>query len=305
METVFTKMTENQAKLEADIYPTTNPGYTTKISYIDEITTEKNTLRDKYTSFASDVQKIQSPKYTFEICFLAIFILLSIVGIIGYWSRREWIPWAMSFLLLCFTVPVLYVIGLETTYAFLSIDFCQTIGNSITSGITPTDTKGLGTYFSCPSKETARSINTAIYELSTSFNVIADELNQTLVAKGDTLGNGKRNNTRFEELKANYTDNATIISGLNNLVLTNNILAGLLYMSSCATADNTINYIEEQFCYPLVDYMQYNILFNFIGVIGLLVLGIGLNKLIMIMRKNATTALRGNKKLNNEDDDDL
>ena len=97
METVFTKMTENQAKLGADIYPTTNPGYTTKISYIDEITTEKNTLRDKYTSFASDVQKIQSPKYTFEICFLAIFILLSIVGIIGYWSRREWIPWAMSY----------------------------------------------------------------------------------------------------------------------------------------------------------------------------------------------------------------
>ena len=51
METVFTKMTENQAKLGADIYPTTNPGYTTKISYIDEITTEKNTLRDKYTSY--------------------------------------------------------------------------------------------------------------------------------------------------------------------------------------------------------------------------------------------------------------
>ena len=37
METVFTKMTENQAKLGADIYPTTNPGYTTKISYIDEV----------------------------------------------------------------------------------------------------------------------------------------------------------------------------------------------------------------------------------------------------------------------------
>ena len=51
--------------------------------------------------------------------------------------------------------------------------------------------------------------------------------------------------------------------------------------------------------------MKYNILFNFIGVIGLLVLGIGLNKLIMIMRKNAITALRGNKKLNDEDDDDL
>ena len=29
------------------------------------------------------------------------------------------------------------------------------------------------------------------------------------------------------------------------MVLTNNILAGLLYMSSCATTDNMINYIER------------------------------------------------------------
>ena len=52
--------------------------------------------------------------------------------------------------------------------------------------------------------------------------------------------------------------------------------------------------------------MAYNILYYFIGVIGLIMLGVGLNKLITVMRRNAAHALRGNKKFNDElEDDDM
>ena len=109
----------------------------------------------------------------------------------------------------------------------------------------------------------------------------------------------------LEEMKTNCTGNVKLTNGLNNMIDTNNILAGLLHMSACATADNSINYIEENFCHPLFHHMAYNILYYFIGVIGLIMLGVGLNKLITVMRRNAAHALRGNKKFNDELEDDM
>ena len=306
LESEYNKMIANQEKINSAPYPTTDKGFVSKISHIEEITAEKEHLKTKYENFTKDVHKLQSPKFSFEIAFYVLLYILTAAGVVGYWSRREWIPWIASFLILCFTIPILFVIGLEASYALLSIDFCQTIGNSINSGTIPADSKGLGTYFSCPLKEARRGINTAIYEFSTSFNYLADEINKTLQANGTTLGIYKRNNSNFEEMKTNCTDNVKVTNGLNNMIDTNNILAGLLHMSACATADNSINYIEENFCHPLFHHMAYNILYYFIGVIGLIMLGVGLNKLITVMRRNAAHALRGNKKFNDElEDDDM
>ena len=153
LESEYNKMIANQEKINSAPYPTTDKGFVSKISHIEEITAEKEHLKTKYENFTKDVHELQSPKFSFEIAFYVLLYILTAAGVVGYWSRREWIPWIASFLILCFTIPVLFVIGLEASYALLSIDFCQTIGNSINSGTIPADSKGLGTYFSCPLKE--------------------------------------------------------------------------------------------------------------------------------------------------------
>ena len=121
-------------------------------------------LQSKLDNFELDLKSIQDNKYNYQITSIVLFIVISAIGISGYWIRREYIPLVSSILLLFFAAPMLAISGIETTYTFLSIDFCSTIGNSIISGITPSEDTGLGSYISCPSKETMRTLSTAIYQ---------------------------------------------------------------------------------------------------------------------------------------------
>ena len=111
--------------------------------------------------------------------------------------------------------------GLETTYTFLSIDFCSTVGNSIISGIIPSENKGLGTYLSCPSKETMRTISTAIYQYIVSFDYLYNETDylingSSLMYEKYVLGTDKRDNKHFQELYNNISKlNITPTSYIN------------------------------------------------------------------------------------------
>ena len=96
-------------------------------------------LGEKFQNFYDDLYGIQKHKFRFQVESLVLFIIISLVGIAGYWIRREYIPWGASMLLLLLAAPVSAMCGLETTYTFLSSDFCSSIGNSIISGIIPTD----------------------------------------------------------------------------------------------------------------------------------------------------------------------
>ena len=227
-------------------------------------------------------------------------------GIASYWLHREWIPWLISLGLFIVTIPLLIVIGKQSAYTFLTTDFCQTIGNSIKSGIIPSESNGLGTYMTCPSKDARRSMNTAIYELSSSFNAIADDINTTLQNANKTgLGIYKRDNGYFQSLIDNpVIDNDTVTAGLGCLVKTNELLAELLYMSKCTPAEKNINYIEEAMCHKIFKHFGYFVLYDFIGVIGLIILGVGFNKLILILRKLQKTSVRGNKQFKDEFEDD-
>ena len=99
----------------------------------------------------------------------------------------------------------------------------------------------------------------------------------------------------------NYT---TIRSGLDCLITTNELLAELLYMSKCTPAEKNINYIEEAMCHQIFKHFGYFVLYYFIGVIGLIILGVGFNKLILVLRKLQKTSVRGNKQFKDEFGDD-
>ena len=307
------------------------PYYNIDLSIYGEDIIDKdfNLLQNKLDNFEKDLNNIQVHKYNYQITSLVLFILISSLGISGYWIRRDYIPLISSILLLLFAAPILAIAGLETVYTFLSIDFCSTIGNSIISGITPSENTGLGSYLSCPSKETQRTLSTAIYQYIVNFDILYEQTKYNLSHNEYfgilNLGNDKRNNDYFRELRiktslVEITTNNTlektrneqlrksIIDALNIFININYILAGLLSMTSCLTAKNSINYIEENYCYGNHEYMLRNILFSAFSGLGFIITAAGINKLIIVMKNRYSRALRGKKEFNNdiitEDDED-
>lgn len=293
---------------------------------LDLITSAKDNLNKKYENFNKDLYKIQKHKFRFQVSALILFIVISLVGVSGYWLRRDFIPWIASMLMLLLASPVFVMAGLETTYTFLSIDFCSSIGNSIISGIIPFEDKGLGRYLSCPPKETLRSISTGVYEYIANFDYLWNET-QTIIINNkwfkvneSQLGSDKRNNSNFEELykkisnidlPVNYTEQdkknkELFMRNLESFRVMNYIIAGLLSMTSCYTSRNSINFIEEKYCYQNHEYMFRNVIFDMISALGFIIMSIGLNKLIVTMRHRYAKALRGKKEFNDDviNDDD-
>ena len=285
---------------------------------LDLINSAKADLAKKYDNFERDLYSIQKHKFRFQISTLILFIIISVVGVAGYWIRRDYIPLIASMLLLLFAAPVFVMAGLETTYTFLSIDFCSSIGNSIISGIVPSEDKGLGTYLSCPPKETLRSISTAVYEYIANFDYLWNET-KTIINNNDwlknniTLGEDKRNNTCFERLYSKvknitptgnntdrYRNKEIVMRNFECFKVMNLVIAGLLSMTSCYTSRNSINYIEEQYCYENHGYMFRNVIFDMISALGFIIMSIGLNKLIVTMRRKYAKALRGKKEFNDD-----
>lgn len=284
-------------------------------------------LVQKLEDFDKDLYSIQKHKFRFQVFSLILFLLISLLGAAGYFVRREWIPWIASILLLLLAAPVFVMAGLETTYTFLSIDFCSSIGNSIISGLIPSEDKGIGTYFSCPTKETMRTISTAIYQYIVNFDLLFNETdfwiqNKTFLSEIE-LGQDKRNNDYFVQLLKQVKDTPlptdiyvkedndetvknTIIKNLGSFGIWNVVLAGLLSMTSCFTAKSSINFIEEQYCYKNHAYMFRNVVFDVLAAVGFIIMSVGLNKLIITMRSHYAKSLRGKKEFNTDilDDDD-
>ena len=328
LEKIFDETKSNQQILAKILEKNTNVN--TSIYGLSTIEADTKNLLDKYQKFYNDLYLIEKHKYRFQIASAALFVLLTIFGISGYWIRREYIPWTASFLLLLLAAPVFVVVGLDTTYTFLSIDFCASIGNSIISGITPSENAGIGSYLSCPSKQTLRTTSTAIYQYIINFDYLYNETdflinNSTLMKEKYSLGNDKRNNTHFEEIYISLSNDSyienddekreeyekkkeSVLKYLSSLKVFNYILAGLLSMTSCYTAKNSINYIEEQYCALNHGYMFKNVIFDALSGLGFILISVGLNKLIITMRSHYSKSLRGKKEFNtdiiDEDDDD-
>ena len=170
MKNIYQEAIENKKKLDELLKNEEN--IDKDIYGLDLLEKAHEALEKKYKNFDKDLYLIQKHKFRFQVASLILFIIISVTGVLGYWLRRDYIPWIAFILLLLLAAPVFIMAGLETTYTFLSIDFCSSIGNSVISGIIPSDNKGLGTYLSCPPKEIQRSISTSIYQYISNFDII-------------------------------------------------------------------------------------------------------------------------------------
>ena len=311
MKKIYQETLDNKEKLDELLESEEN--IDKNIYGLDLMKKSHEDLEKKYKNFDKDLYRIQKHKFRFQVTSLILFIIISVVGVSGYWLRRDYIPWIAFILLLLLAAPVFVMAGLETTYTFLSIDFCSSIGNSIISGIIPSDNKGLGTYLSCPPKETQRSISTAIYQYISNFDYLFNQTNFIISNSNWTninLGEDKRNNKLFIDLIKNVSetdviddkkeDKKIVLRNLKCFEIINYIIAGLLSMTSCFTTRNSINFIEEKYCYKNHAYMFRNVIFDMISAIGFIIMSAGLNKLIVTMKNHYARALRGKKEFNTD-----
>ena len=329
MESIYKETFKNKDAIVEIFKGDTDPNVNVSLYGESLIKESHKILIEKMENFNKDLYKIQKHKFRFQVASLILFLIISLVGIARYRVRREYIPWIASLLLLILAAPVFGMAGLETTYTFLSIDFCSSIGNSIISGIIPSENKGIGTYLSCPSKETMRTISTAIYQYVVTYDYLFNKTDyyakeRTWLRIEEGLGEDKRNNTYFKQLydivsgidKIDIDENdkkgdedqilELVKRNLKSFGVMNVLMAGLLSMTSCYTAKNSINYIEEKYCYKNHAYMFRNVIFDTIAAIGFIVISVGLNKLIITMRSHFAKSLRGKKEFNTDiiDDDD-
>lgn len=296
MQTVYDNMTYNQGNL-------TNSPYTqipiqTLISNIDQITDNHYLQKEKLSNFTSQIRDIQNHKFNYEISYMFFVYILGIMGIGSYFLRKIMVTWAIFFSLIVLSIPATIILGLNCTYVILSTDFCQNIGKAIIHHRAPIDSAALGVYISCPSIETMKYLRISMYEFSISFNNIYNDVNAQLKLKGDSLPEQKRDNRAFEVLMEKYKSDNVISTGINSLILTNNILASILSQISCQTAYSSINYIEEHFCNGAIDYLFSATMIQIASIVGAVILAIGINKLIVVIDYKNSISLRGNKKYN-------
>jgi hypothetical protein len=253
---------------------------------MDSIKNETFAYADKAQAFSDEAFNAESSRYSYELACIVLIPLLTIGVIVSYKFKKAYIVLAISLILFALMIPACVILGLNTSYFLLSIDICKDINKYISSDVSPYAEKGIGVYISCPSKTTQVKINTAKYELSNSFNKIINEVNNTIINKyeDETIGIYRRNNTHFKHLaETKYINDTNLYKGLYAVYYTNDVLQGLSALSECQAANNVINFSEEKFCYSNIAMQFNNLIYYFIGTVGLLILAIGSNKLIVLL----------------------
>jgi hypothetical protein len=276
---------EDQIKLNNLSYKTNITDYITNIYNYDNIKNESLNYANMTKNFVTIFGDAENSRHQYQIASIILIPLLTIIALLGYGIKRSWIILIMSILLFALIIPACVILGLNTSYFILSIDFCKDINKYIQTGVNPYAERGIGVYISCPTKNTQVMISTAMYELGNSFNKVIKELNQTMNSTyKSNLGVYKRNNTHFKQLAdVTFSNDTNIQKGLYSLYYTNNILTELNNLSRCKLAQDSINYIEQNFCYMNITLQFSNLIFYLIGIFGLFLVSVGTNKLIVML----------------------
>lgn len=271
--------------------------YTTKIYKFGLIQNETLISSNVIQSFAQYSYDTEFTRFAYQVAGIVVTPVLTVISLIFYKFKKSPLLLLTSIILFALIIPALIVLGINLTLFLLSIDVCKDVNIYISSHTKPFMNRGIGVYVSCPSKSTQVMVNTAKYELGTSFNQIIQSVNQSILANfpEETSGLGiyRRNNTHFKYLadskysnqtnQANQASQTEIFQGLYAIYHTNNILQGLEALSLCQCADDSINYIEEKFCYRNITLQFNNLLYYFLGTFGLFLLSIGFNKLVVLL----------------------
>lgn len=301
----------------------------TTIPDIDVIFQDIEDSKKRYDQLVTDVKDYESPKYISQTSILIIDMILALVGILGYYLHKSKITWIAQFLLFVSIIFLLIIVGFEAAYMVVGIDFCQGVRQAMLSSFYPAKDQGIGKYISCPANDAKRALSIAMFQMKETFNILYDETKEFVgnrivfnVTFTDTFTYSTRNNTHYKHLHyviprnwSNYTEEGEEVlpdeegkkyamNNVVNLIDYNHILGDLKSLVSCQSADNAINRLEEFYCVNNFDNVQNEIICYLVGIVGILILAVGLNKIILIIDRDAAKSLRGNKKYQRDDLDD-
>ena len=95
--------------------------YIKEIYMEDSITKDINTISEKMQNFINDIKKTQTKKFIYQIIYLILLPILTTVGILGIFSRRNYLPWISSFILFITRSFLFYFLGIEIIFFFFLI----------------------------------------------------------------------------------------------------------------------------------------------------------------------------------------
>ncbi len=106
---------------------------------------------------------------------------------------------------------------MEASYAVVGIDFCQNTRQIMLTQFYPAKDHGVGTYMTCPSNEAKKALNTAIFQITETFNYLYSDASEAILPHDDEFGKyPKRNNSYYKYLIDKFKDdNWTILINEN------------------------------------------------------------------------------------------
>lgn len=266
--------------------------YNTKATLIktvfnqESISNNIQTLKTNNSKFTDYTTSKSSAMMSYFISNVVLVSVLTIIGLVGYFLKKEKFLLITSILIYSFIVPAFVVLGLNIGYFLMNIDYCAEVNKYTTSSFYPVNGKGIGYYTSCVSKENQVNLSTARYQISYSYNIAYDDINtyiSTNLPTADHLPTNKRDNTALNAYKNTYSSVADISSGVDLLIAYNNILEVVEPTFSCTKVDNIITYAENTVCYKNITEEFELLKFFFVGIFFLIPLAIGINKLIVVV----------------------
>lgn len=217
---------------------------------------------------------------------VTIIPVLTILGLIGYFIKKENILLITSILLFAFIIPISVLLGLNIGYFLTSVDYCSEINKYQENNFFPIYGKGLGYYSSCISKENQINLSTARFQLTTSFNNVYNNLNNYVIKNSDSkdsLPLDKRNNDAYKLLLDKYQSNQNIVNGIKLLIEYNNISNVIEPIFNCSQIKQITTFAEKNYCYKNLTSIFLELKFAFIAILFLIPICMGINKLIVVV----------------------
>ena len=222
----------------------------------------------------------------FNLSNIVIIPFMTVLGIVGFFLKREKLIQIPSVIIFAFIVPCYVIIGLELSNFFLRTDLCSDIRKYTTSDFKPILGKGLGYYISCISKESLVDISTARYELSLSYNKVYDDINNKL-EKSESKERLPEDKRSIEELKKfSNGKSQDFINGIAVLIDYNNVFEILNNETQCVYTKNIVYNVESNLCYLNLENNFDMLKYYFWAVFFYILLSVGLNRLIVLVNPN-------------------
>lgn len=249
-------------------------GYEKTLKNLEEINERANI-------YASSTNTTSKNVFNYNIANIVLVPVLTLIGLVGYFFKKDKIIFFPSVILFAFVCPALVVLGIELGYSIKMMDFCHDTVKFTTSDFTPIANESIGYYLACISKESQINISTARYELSVSFDAVYNKLNSIQAPLNDPLPTDARNNKLLIAYSQGKSDD--VVNGINLLTKYNQIFQTFDDESTCKYRKDDLNYAEVNICWKNIDNLFSMIKYFFFAIIFLIPLSIGINRMIVLV----------------------